>query len=151
MNTINTEKPTRNYTLECARRIDNEIATLELHREFINANRDKLEALNLKLDAYTHYVDFNSLDRPDVLRVIKAFPGRWEKSQGYDGRLNYTRIEPEGELTLRLWGAEAPDCCHIEERVEYVEVPARVEKRVTRVVKCPEPTLAPLASEDEVA
>jgi|SRR5580765_114002 len=138
MNTIKPET-TRNYTREHEIQLEEEIAQREAHLDFLRTHRAQLESLNLHLDSYANYVDFNRLDRPDVLRVIKAFPGRWNKSTGYDGRLNYTRLEPCGDLTLRLWGAEAPDCCHIEERIEYVDVPARTERRVTRVVKCPEP------------
>ena len=118
MNTTS-DKP-RNYTLECLRRIEDEIATLTLHLDFVTANRERLEALNIRLNYYSTFVDFERLERPDVLRVIKAFPGHWENPKLR--REVITLVEPEGELTLRLW-VRAPDCCHIED-VEYVEVPA---------------------------
>jgi hypothetical protein len=131
-----------NHTQQLIDHTNEEARLVRLRLTFLSQFSDRLTALNLRCTFYDDYLDFDRLERPDVLRVIKAFPGRWNKTSSYDGRINYTLEEPHAELTLRLWGAEAPDSCVIEERVEYVHVPARTERRVTRTLKCPEPTEA---------
>jgi hypothetical protein len=137
---MNTTEPT-NHTNKLHARLSRDIEQLEAVIHFINTHYATFTVLNLPVSSYTNYIDFDNLERPDVLRVIKAFPGRWEKTNSFDAKLNYTRAnELDEEVTLRCWGAEAPDCCTIEETVEYVEVPARTERRVTRTLKCPDPS-----------
>jgi hypothetical protein len=108
--------------------------------EFIHRNRNKLESLDLRFGIFGEYVDFDNLQRPELLAVIKAFPGTWNKHPTYDNTgITYTLAEPVCGLTIRCYNGEAPPSCVIEETVEYVTVPERIERKVTRKVKCPEP------------
>jgi hypothetical protein len=87
------------------------------------------------------FMDFDGLTRPQVLEVIRAFPGKYDKTPGYDGGLVYTSRETvlDGKFQVRIYNGEPPASCKIEETIEYVDVPARTERRVTRTVVCPEP------------
>jgi hypothetical protein len=105
-----------NHIQKLVRNLADEIEQLTTVLEFIRDNQITFETLNLPISPCDGGIDFDNLQRPDVLRVIKAFPGCWEKSINYEGGLNYTRLDGIGGITLRLWGAEAPpDSCKIEE------------------------------------
>ena len=108
---------------------------------FIEDHRETLVKLNLRPSIFTSYdgvsyVDFDRLERPDVLRVIKAFPGKWSKSPGWDGGLNYTNDKPVDGCKVRCYNGEPPAGCKIVETVTYNRVPARRERVVTRTVVC---------------
>ena len=104
--------------------------------EFIHTNRDKLEKLDLRFSGYSNYVDFDHLQRPDVLRVIKTFPGKWNKRAGYDGGLIYELETPVTGFIVRVYNGEPPPSCKIVETVKYVHVKAHKERVVTRTVVC---------------
>jgi hypothetical protein len=107
---------------------------------FIQQNRETLETLNLKFSIWYGSVDFDSLKHPDIIRVIKAFPGKWDKSPSWSGEgIDYT-LQHEGGMTIRCYNGEPPAACKIEESVEYILVPERVERKVTRKLICPETT-----------
>lgn len=107
--------------------------------EFLQANREKLDKLNLRFNhPYGNYVDFDGLQRPDVLAVLKAFAGKWDKSPGYNGGITYTSQHKVNGMVVRCYNGEPPPSCKIVETVTYKKVPARRERIVTRTVVCSE-------------
>ena len=105
---------------------------------FIQGNRELLEkAGNTRPCIWSNYVDYDALSRPDVLKLLKAFGGKWDKEVPTyaEGQLRYTRREPIDGRTIRLSG-EPPASCKIVETVKWVKIPARREKQVTRKVIC---------------
>lgn len=114
----------------------NQVRNATTALEFIHTHRAKLEKANVGFSHYSNNIDFDSLKRPDLLRVIKAFGGRWDKSPGYNGGLTYTRRELLDGLNLRCWNGEPPASCKIIETVKWVKVPAKRERQVTRTVVC---------------
>jgi hypothetical protein len=121
-------------------RAQREIYRATTSLEFIQAHRSLIDELGVIPSVVGSYVDFDSLTRPQILIVHRHFHGKWTKTSGYDGGICYTLEKPVAtNLQLRLYNSEPPASCHIEEVVEYVDVPARTERRVTRTVKCPEP------------
>jgi hypothetical protein len=114
----------------------NNIRTAVTALEFIHTHREKLEKLNLTFSNYSNYVDFDQLSRPDLLKVLRAFGGKWNKSPGYNGGLTYTRQEQLDGLTIRCYNGEPPPSCKIVETVRWIKVPAKREKVVTREVVC---------------
>jgi hypothetical protein len=118
------------------------IADTVSYLTFLHEQRPVLESLDLKFTFFSDYIDFDNLERPDLLRVLKAFPGRWIKEPNYCGDgLNYGLTEKVSGLTVRCYNGAPPPSCHIEEHTEWITVPARTEKRVTRKVVCNEPQL----------
>lgn len=112
--------------------------------EFIHANRERLEALNLPFNIFGACCDFDNLERPGLLVVFKAFPGTWTKTLTYDNSgITYTLAEPVSGLTIRCYNGEAPPACKIEETVEYVTVPERVVRKVHRKIICSGAETAP--------
>lgn len=123
-------------------RAQREIYRATTSLEFIHAHRELIDELGVIPSVVGSYVDFDRLTRPQIMVVHRHFHGKWTKTPSYDGGIIYTLETPVATgLQLRLYNGEPPASCKIEETVEYVEVPARVERRVTRVVKCPEPTV----------
>jgi hypothetical protein len=128
-------------TQEAETRYQREIGRYIDALTFIQANREILESLNLKFSIWYGSVDFVTLSHPDVIRVIKAFPGRWDKKPSWSGEgIDYTLINEDG-LTIRCYNGEPPAACKIEETITYELVPARVERKVTRKLICPETTV----------
>jgi hypothetical protein len=133
----NTPKnPVRDYEVYLQRQVADATSGLE----FVQTNRRTLEKLGLKFSLFGTFLDFDHLQRPDVLRVIKAFGGRWSKQPGYDGGLNYTRDETVTGRRVRVYNGEPPPSCKIVEKVKYVKVPAKRERVVTRYVVCSDGT-----------
>lgn len=117
------------YQHEIARSIDT-LAFIQQNRELLEKAGDNRPSL------WASYVDFDGLKRPDVLKLLKAFGGKWDKSPSYDGgHLTYTRREQINGRTFRLSG-EPPSSCKIEETVTYVKVKAHRERVVTRKIVC---------------
>lgn len=81
------------------------------------------------------YLDFDHLSHEDVIKVIKAVGGKWNK-EPCDGKINYsTTIEG---MRLRCWQGEPPPSCRIVE--EEVVIPAQPERReMRRKLVCIEP------------
>jgi hypothetical protein len=130
MSTENTqlEKLEIYYQHEIGRNIDS--------LRFIQANRSILEKAESKPCLWGSYVDYDGLKRPELLKLMKAFGGKWTKTPSYDGgHLTYTRTEAIGGRTVRLSG-EPPSSCKIIETIKWVKVPAKREKIVTRKVVC---------------
>lgn len=131
-------KPTNTQRVEL--QLQREIHNAVTYLEFLHTHRTTLERLDLKPNFFSDYIDFDNLERPALLAVLKAFPGTWNKTPTYCGDgLNYELADKVDGLTVRCYNGAPPPSCHIEERVEWVEVPAKLEKRVTRKVVCAEP------------
>lgn len=81
-------------------------------------------------NAFGGGMDFDWLTHPQVMEVIKAFPGKWEKSVcgTNEPRINYESTF-DGK-TIRCWAGEPPPSCRIVE--EEIEVPA-TRKTVRRL------------------
>jgi hypothetical protein len=124
-------------------RAQREIYRATTSLEFIHAHADLINELGVIPSVVGQYVDFDGLTRPQIMLVHRHFHGKWTKTTGYDGGIIYTLEQPVATgLQLRLYNGEPPASCEIVETIEYVEVPARTERRVTRTVKCPEPASA---------
>jgi hypothetical protein len=128
-----------NNTQQAEKYLQHTTAETVSYLTFLHEQRPTLESLDIKFNFFSDYVDFDNLSRPDLLCVLKAFPGRWDKTPTYCGDgLNYELTEKVSGLTIRCDNGAPPPSCHIEERTEWITVPARVEKRVTRKVVCTE-------------
>jgi hypothetical protein len=104
--------------------------------EFIQKNREILEKTGLKPSLWSNYIDFDGVKRPEVLKLLKVFGGKWDKTPSYDGGyLTYTRREQINGRVVRISG-EPPASCKIVETVKYVRIPAKRERVVTRTVVC---------------
>ena len=103
---------------------------------FIQQHRALLERANVKPCIWGKYVDYDGLNRPQILQLLRTFGGKWDKSAAYsDGHLRYTKRETVDGRTIRVSG-EPPASCKVVETVKWVKVPARREKQVTRTVVC---------------
>ena len=128
-----------NHTKEVEKYNQREIARAIGNLTFIHENRETLEVLNLNFNMWAGHVDFDNLDRPDLLRVLKAFPGTWEKTINFSHTgINYTRKQLVTRFIMRCYNGLPPPSCKIEEITEFVLVPERYEKVVTRKIVCPE-------------
>jgi hypothetical protein len=113
---------------------------------FILRHSDLLESLP-ESSLCGNQIDFDNLDREEVVTILKAFPGKWDKnlSRANETRIDYTTIF-EG-VALRIWMGEPPPSCRIvEEEIEVEEeiIPAHTEKK-TRLV-CGEPAKTEVAT-----
>ena len=125
-----------NY-LNALNRLTGERARINAAVKFIRKHRRVITKLGVSPSLCYDNLDFDNLSRPQVLEVIKAFPGKWVKDNHCAGdRINYVLETPVDGLTLRIYGGEAPPSCEIVEKVEYVRVPAHTERRVTRTLRC---------------
>ena len=125
-------------TNEILERLDREKKQIETVMEFVSAHKEKLDALNLDLVCYAGQIDFDRLSHPEIIRVIQAFPGTWEKTPSAES--SGTRIDYKTEFSgmkLRCWAGEPPPSCKIVE--ETVEVPAQpATTRTVRKLVCSE-------------
>jgi hypothetical protein len=97
------------HTKHAELRIQHEIANQTRCLEFIHTNRATLEALDLKFMFFSDYIDFDNLDHSDVIRVIKAFPGTWNKYYPSDnGGITYALAEPVTGFTVRCYNGTPP-------------------------------------------
>lgn len=79
-------------------------------------------------------IDFDRLSHPEVIKVIQAIPGKWDKEPSSEGtRINYST--KRGDLTFRCWAGEPPPNCKIVELL--VTIPAQPETvRTVRKLQC---------------
>jgi len=103
---------------------------------FIQANKEILEKLNLKFSVYGDMVDFDNLQRPDVVRVLKAFGGHWVKAPSLSGGIHYTNKVKHDGFEVRCYNGEPPPSCKIVEKITYKRIRAHKERIVTRTVVC---------------
>jgi hypothetical protein len=137
MNTTELTKLEVYYQHEIGRNIDS--------LRYIQQNRELLEKAGIKPCFWSNYVDFDGVQRPDVLKILRVFGGKWDKTPSYDGGyLTYTRRGQIGGRTVRISG-EPPASCKIVEKVTYKRIPARRERVVTRTVVCSDGTTRKLS------
>lgn len=95
-----------------------------------------LENLDLPAKVFNcQQIDFDRLTHPDVVRVLQAVGGKWDKSitASCSEAIDYT--QKVNGITIRLWAGEPPPNCKIvEEQVEIPAQPARIELK--RVLRC---------------
>lgn len=98
----------------------------------------KLSELDLDVSICGGYLDFDHLTHAQVITVIKAIGGKWDKEPQGD-RVNY--MTESGGIKLRCWQGEPPPSCRIvEEEVEIPAQPARKEVRRKLVCVDTQPT-----------
>lgn len=107
---------------------------------WLEANQTVIDALSIAPALYCHGLDFDHATREQVLEVIKAFPGVWDKKiNGTDAtKMDYERrAQDKGEPRVRIWCGALPPSCKIVE--EWVDLPPQPATRVLKkVVKCSE-------------
>jgi hypothetical protein len=119
--------------------LEERIKSLVLKREWLEKHRDILFAIGLPCSFSGENFDFDHLKHEQILAVIQAFGGVWQKepSCGTVSKVDYITV-CDG-VTIRCWEGEPPPSCRLVE-VE-VEVPAEPAKpaRMIKVMKltCP--------------
>lgn len=106
---------------------------------WLKRNQSKLVDLPpVSTSCPTGIVDFDNLEHKDVVKVIRAFGGKWKKTPASDNTINY-----EGEFAgvkIRCYAGQPPPSCKIIEVEEHVPeqiIPASVRK-VRKMVCLPE-------------
>jgi hypothetical protein len=116
--------------------LKSQIVALAKRIKWLNANRAKLEALP-QWQMYGGMVDFDNLPHKEVIAVVRALGGKWNKQKSSEfGRIDY-QTEIDG-VTVRCWQGEPPPSCRIievEEHVPEVVIPAKVIPASVRKVK----------------
>lgn len=103
------------------------IQDLETKIKWMEANREFLESRSDWDSFGTKNIDFNGLPHKEIVKVIRAFGGKWTK-EPMGERVNYRSDNSEG-VSIRCYMGEPPPSCKIVEVVEYVPaVPATVRK-----------------------
>lgn len=130
-----------NIKITLQNKIDAIRASLKKHVEktenmiaWMERNKEAIEDIGIIPSCVVGYFDFDHPDRCQILKIIKAFPGDWEKEQNnYDRepRMNYVRAKTETEPPLRIWSGELPPSCKIV--TEKVLVPEHYEEK-TKIV-----------------
>lgn len=116
-------------------KIKSEIA----EREALLAKIEAAEIGDFELEAqptvYTSgQIDFDHLSHADIIKVIQAIPGKWDKEPCSQGAtINYST--KRNGLNFRCWAGEPPPNCKIIEVLETV--PAQPETvRTVRKLQC---------------
>lgn len=94
-----------------------------------------LDDLDLKASLWGSSIDFDMLAHKEVIAVIRAIGGRWEKTPSNEStRIDYsTTIDGQ---TIRCYAGEPPPNCRIEEVDEIIPAqPQRIKKRKKLVCK----------------
>lgn len=88
-----------------------------------------LDDLDLPAYIFGAIIDFDTLSHPEVIRVIKAIGGKWDKTpSGQCARIDY-QTEVQGQI-IRCWAGEPPPNCKIVEVDEIIPAqPERIEKK----------------------
>ena len=82
------------------------------------------------------FFDFNVLPHDQVIQVLTAFGGKWNKTVNL-ASIDYVTAAPIVGYTVRCYMGQPPPACRIEEVEEYVPAqPASVRK--VRKLICPE-------------
>jgi len=112
-----------------------------LHRE-LDHTQTRINILNSiseldQLEFYANFysgaecqIDFDNLKHDEVIKVIAAVGGKWEKtlSIGAVERINYQTTK--NGVTYRCWQGEPPPNCKIIDVIETI--PAQAERTITR-------------------
>lgn len=99
--------------------------------KWLQNNKATIESLDIadSVSDCGGQVDFDHLPRTKVIEVIKAFPGKWVKSE-YEGMLSYVLASEKDGPIIRMWNAAKPNCCRVIEVDE--ELPAQPARTVKR-------------------
>lgn len=113
------------------------ICELEKRINWLEANRAKVQSCGPVTEC-GYMLDWEHASHEQAMKILLAFPGTWDKTQGSDSQtIDYIK-RPEGEpLTLRVWQAKlGPNCRIVEEvrRVPRMVIEARDE--IVRKVVC---------------
>lgn len=107
-----------------------EIRRLGKQIRWLRKHQVKLEALPTSVTCGSEKVDFENLSHADVIKVIRAFGGKWKKEPIGDNQINYV-TDIDG-LLVRCWRGEPPPNCRVievEEMIPERVIPAQVIKR----------------------
>lgn len=107
--------------LEKRAEIDRQLAAIE--------GIQGLDALELDASFWSgRSLDFDRLSHDEVIAVIGAMGGKWNKTPGEDAAIHY-ETEKNG-ITIRMWNGQPPPNCKIVEVLETI--PAVPERVVTK-------------------
>jgi len=71
----------------------------------------ELALLNVRATVYgANQIDFDRLTHDQIIEVIKAIGGKWNKTPVEDGRVDYTYTRADGFI-FRCWHGEPPPNC----------------------------------------
>ena len=87
-----------------------------------------LDKINIKASFFGHQIDFDNLKHDDVIKVIEAVGGNWNKIPGDDANVHYSTTI--NGISYRCYNGEPPPNCKIVEVLETI--PAQPERVVTR-------------------
>ena len=120
-------------------RLREKVASLNRRIEWLIEHTDQMEqcpeaSISLLFDT----MDFDLLSHAEVVKVLLAFPGYWNKKiDENDGKptIHYTQ-EVDG-ITVRCWHGQPPPSCRIvEESVEIPETVIPAHKEIKRKLVC---------------
>ncbi len=116
--------------------IDRHIEQLKTQKQWIIEHFDQLESLpEFSSTSGFNMLDFDNLEHADILRVIKAIGGKWDKQPlDYQGepRVNYVG-ELDG-IQIRCWAGKPPPSCKIIEVDEDVPAQPATTRKVKKLV-----------------
>lgn len=110
-------------TRECAD-IQRKIAWLAEHAHLIPAD--------LPVSFCGHILDFDNLNHAQVIQVLKAFGGKWDKTLNGGDRVDY-RQQVDG-VDVRCYRGEPPPNCQIIETTEIVPAQPETTRKVRKLV-----------------
>lgn len=119
------------------------IEALRRHKEWFVRNQHLFtDELPKEPSFCGNIIDFDNCTHPQVIQVIKAFPGRWTKKPAGDAKIHYSN-KFDG-MTIRCYAGEPPPNCKIV--YEEVTIPARTERRAKLICQEREP-IQPVSDE----
>lgn len=88
------------------------------------------DELTIPATMFGEQIDFDNLSHDDVIKVVKAIGGKWDKtiSSGAGDRVDY-KTSKNG-ISIRCYQGEPPPNCRVEEVMETI--PAQPERVVTK-------------------
>lgn len=131
--------------LELIEQIDGELrntfVTTTNRKAFVVKHHDEIKALleqGIRCSCWSNNLDFDRLSHDQVVKVMLAFPGEWDKQYTSSTNIDYILDLPDEKMRVRCWqGAPPPNCKIIE--VDQV-IPAQPERTVkVRKLQCIEP------------
>lgn len=102
--------------------------------DWLTARKEQLEALPNGSVYLRESIDFDRLTHDDVVKVLKALGGKWDKevNSAESSRVDYsTKIDG---LKVRLWAGEPPPNCKIVEVQEEIPAVPATTRTVRRLV-----------------
>jgi hypothetical protein len=108
--------------------------------EWLETNKAKLETINAtRVTGYSNLMDFDHLPHAEVIKVIRAFGGKWTKTPADNNTIHYETTLPDGKRIRCFQGQPPPSCriIEVEEHVPAVTLPATTRK-VKKMICSPE-------------